>query len=187
MIVAIATPRVRVQRGVEEHLAVLEVAELHAVLERLVRDAREVARVDHGRVDEPEDLEELVDRLVVVDAVDVGGRQRDVVLARRDRRPSAAAACPRRGSAARPSAGGAGTRRSPSVAPQTGEDSRRRGRGHADASASGSGRGTRRRARAANGGTRSTRGRCAPTARSRARAPAPADPGCRRRARPRRG
>jgi hypothetical protein len=72
----------RVQCGVEEHLAVLEVAQLHAVLERLVRDASEVVAVDHGRVHESEDLEELVDGGVVVDAVDVGRRQTDVVLAR---------------------------------------------------------------------------------------------------------
>ena len=102
-----------VQRRVEEHLAVLEVAELHAVLERLVRDAGEVVAVDHRRVHQPEDLEELVDGVVVVDLVDVGGRQRDVVLGGRGRRPSPAATCPRRGSAARPSAAGAGTRRSP--------------------------------------------------------------------------
>ena len=37
----------RVQRRVEEHLPVLQVAQLHAVLERLVRDPREVLVIDH--------------------------------------------------------------------------------------------------------------------------------------------
>ena len=70
----------RVQGRVEEHLPVLQIAELDAVLERLVGNAREVARFDHRRVDEPEDLQELVDRLVVVDAVDIRRGQCDVVL-----------------------------------------------------------------------------------------------------------
>ena len=114
MIVAIGTPRVVCSVGLKNISRYFRLPSCHAVLERLVRDAREVVAVDHGRVHEPEDLEELVDRLVVVDAVDVVGRQRDVVLAGQvdDRLPGAA--CPPRGSAARPWAGGAGTRRSPS-------------------------------------------------------------------------
>ncbi len=117
MMVAIGTPRGRVQRRVEEHLAVLEVAELHAVLERLVGDPGEVVAVDDGRVHQPEDLEELVDGLVVVDVVDVGGRAARCRACAPGRRRSPGAACPRRGSAAPPWAAGAGTRRSPPSTP----------------------------------------------------------------------
>ena len=69
-----------VQGRVEEHLPVAEGAEAVAVLHRLVGDAGEVVLVDEGRRDEPEDHQELVDRLVVVELVDLGGGQGDAVL-----------------------------------------------------------------------------------------------------------
>ena len=71
-----------VQRGVEEHLPVAQVAEAVAVLHGLVGDPGEVVLVDQRRRHHPEDHQELVDRLVVVELVDLVRGQRDAVLLR---------------------------------------------------------------------------------------------------------
>ena len=74
MIVDIATPRVVCSVGLKNISRYLRLPSFAPSSSDSYAMRGEVALVDHGRVDQPEDLEELVDRLVVVDAVDVGGR-----------------------------------------------------------------------------------------------------------------
>ena len=99
----------RVQRRVEEHLAVLEVAELHAVLERLVGRAGEVLLVDAAST-RPSRRSRGTRR----SSRSRRACRRPPSAARRracarGRRTVAAARCPRSGSAARPWGPCAGT------------------------------------------------------------------------------
>ena len=120
MIVAIATPRVVCSVGLKNISRYFRLPSFTPSSSDSYAMRAKSPCGDHRRVHEPEDLEELVDRLVVVDAVDVGRSAARCRACGRGRRPSAVAACPRRGSAARPSAAGAGTRRSPSTTPSGG-------------------------------------------------------------------
>ena len=70
------------QRRVEEHLPVAKVAQLHAVLQRLVAAPGEVVPVDEAGRNQPEDLEELVDGVVAVQRLHVVGGQWNTVFSR---------------------------------------------------------------------------------------------------------